>query len=152
MNTTTYPNRYDNGVAASASTAQDVLALIGRVLVAYLFIPSGWGKLLGFAGTVGYIQSKGIPLPEVCAAIAVAAELGLGLLILVGFQTRWAALAQAVFVLVITPIFHNFWAAPEAQHMMQKLNFDKNMAIAGGLLALAAWGAGRLSIDGRRAV
>ena len=99
---------------------------------------------------MGNLQCKGVPLPEVCAAIAVAAELGLGLLILVGFQTRWAALLQGIFVLVITPIFHNFWAAPEAQQMMQKMNFNKNLAIAGGLLALAAWGAGRLSVDGRR--
>lgn len=129
------------------NTAHDAMALIGRLLVAYMFVPSGFSKLLGFAGTAGYIASKGVPFPEICAAIAVAAELGLGLAILVGFQTRWSALGLAIFVAVITPIFHNYWAVPEAQVMMQKLNFEKNLVIVGGLLAYAAFGAGRFSID-----
>ena len=55
------------------SGAQDALVLIGRILLAWLFVPAGWGKIAGFAGTVGYIASKGVPLPEVCAAIAIAA-------------------------------------------------------------------------------
>jgi putative oxidoreductase len=133
---------------STATSARDVMSLIGRVMVAYLFIPSGWSKLVGFAGTVGYISSKGIPLPEVAAAIAVAAELGLGILLLLGWKTRWVALALAAFTIAITPIFHNYWALPEAQQMMQKLNFTKNLAIAGGLLAFVAFGAGRLSLDG----
>ena len=131
------------------NTAHDVMALIGRVLIAYMFVPAGFGKLMGFAGTAGYIASQGVPLPEVCAAIAVAAELGLALLLLFGWQVRWAALGLAIFVAVITPIFHNFWAVPAAELAAQKLNFDKNMAIIGGLLAYAAFGAGRLSLDGR---
>ncbi|MEJ8835716.1 DoxX family protein [Ramlibacter sp. AN1133] len=130
--------------------AQNALALVGRALIALLFVPSGWGKIAGFSGLVGYISSKGVPLPEVCAAIAIATELGLGLLLLVGFKTRWVALLMAIFVLVITPIFHNYWAVPEAQLMAQKMNFFKNMAIAGGLLAFAAFGGGMFSVDGRR--
>lgn len=137
-----------NGLAPTA--AQNAFALIGRILIAMLFVPSGFGKIAGFAGTVGYIAAKGIPLPEVCAAIAIAAELGLGLAVLFGFQTRWAALLLAVFTAVITPIFHNYWAVPEAQVMMQKMNFFKNYAITGGLLAFAAFGGGAFSIDGRR--
>jgi putative oxidoreductase len=129
----------------------DGLALLGRLLFAYVFVPSGWGKLMGFSGTVGYIASKGVPLPEVCAAIAVAAELGLGLMLLFGVKTRWAALGMAIFVAVITPLFHNYWAVPEAQMMMQKLNFTKNLGIIGGLLAFATFGAGRFSFDGRGA-
>jgi len=138
------------GTDSTFASFHDGLALIGRVLLAYLFIPAGWGKLVGFSGVAGYIASKGVPLPEVAAAIAIAAELGLGLLLLVGWQARRAALGLAVFVAVITPIFHPFWSAPEAQHMMQKLNFDKNLAILGGLLALAAFGAGRFSLDAMR--
>lgn len=130
--------------------AQNALTLLGRVLIAVLFVPSGFGKLMGFAGTVGYIQSKGVPLAEVCAAIAVFAELGLGLALLLGFRARWAALGLAIFVAVITPLFHNYWGAPEAMVAMQKLNFFKNYAIAGGLLAFAAFGAGNWSLDGRR--
>jgi putative oxidoreductase len=90
-------------------------------------------------------------LPEVAAAAAIAVELGLGLLLLFGWAARWAALGLAVFVFVITPIFHNYWAVPAAQQMAQHINFDKNLAIAGGLLVVFAFGPGRWSIDARRA-
>ena len=96
----------------SLSPAQNAFALIGRVLIAMLFIPSGWGKIAGFSGLVGYIASKGVPLPEVCAAIAIAAELGLGILLLVGFQTRWVALLMAIFVAVITPVSYTHLTLP----------------------------------------
>jgi putative oxidoreductase len=133
----------------SAST-QNTLALIGRALIALLFIPAGFSKIAGFAGTAGYIASKGIPLPEVCAAIAIGVELGLGLLILVGLQARWAALGLAIFTFVITFIFHNFWAMEAAQKMMQQQAFFKNLAVVGGLLLITAFGAGGLSIDAKR--
>lgn len=134
-----------------STSSQNAFALVGRVLLALLFIPAGWGKIAGFAGVAGFIASKGIPMPEVAAALAIAAELGLGLLLLVGWQARWAALGLAVFVAVITPIFHNFWAMPEAQKMMQQQAFFKNVAVVGGLLVVTAFGAGRWSLDGRRA-
>ena len=145
-----------NSYAADPSTglaltpAQNALTLIGRVLIALLFVPAGWGKIAGFAGTAGYIASKGVPLPEVCAALAIAAELGLGLLLLVGFQARWAALGLGIFIVVISPIFHGYWAVPDAQKGMQQMNFFKNMAIAGGVFAFAAFGAGAWSLDGKR--
>ena len=132
------------------NSLQNPLSLIGRVLLALLFVPAGFGKIAGFAGTVGYVAAKGVPLPEVCAAIAIAVELGLGLLLLVGFQTRWAALGIALFTLVITFIFHNFWAVPAAQVMMQQMSFYKNMAIVGGLFGFAAFGGGGWSADARR--
>jgi putative oxidoreductase len=131
------------------NSLQNPFALIGRILIALLFVPAGFGKIAGFAGTVGYIASTGVPLPEVAAAIAILVELGLGLLLLLGFQTRWAALGMALFTLVITFIFHNYWAVPPEQVMMQKLNFFKNLAIVGGLLGIAAWGAGAWSVDGK---
>ncbi len=127
--------------------AQDTLALIGRILVAYLFIPAGFGKLMGFGGTVGYITSAGLPLPEVAAAIAIIIELGLGIALLLGFKTRWTAIVMAIFTVAAALFFHKYWSAPDAMKMMQQINFNKNMAIAGGLLALAAFGAGRFSID-----
>jgi putative oxidoreductase len=133
----------------SAST-KNALSFVGRALIALLFIPAGWGKLMGFSGVVGYIASKGVPMPEVCAALAIAAELGLGLMLLVGWQARWAALGLALFVAVITPIFHNFWAVPEAQQMMQQQSFFKNLAAMGGLLVLAAFGPGGWSLDAKR--
>jgi putative oxidoreductase len=130
---------------------QNPLALLGRALIALLFIPGGLTKITGFAGTVGYIASKGVPLPEVCATIAIVVELGLGLALLLGWQTRWAALIIAGFTVVITFIFHAFWAVPAEQAMMQQLMFFKNIAVVGGLLGFAAFGAGGWSVDARRA-
>lgn len=132
------------------ASLQNPLSLIGRVLLALLFVPSGFSKIGGFAGTVGYIASKGVPLPELAAAAAIGVELGLGVLLLVGFQTRWAALGIAFFTVVITFIFHDFWAVPAEQVMMQQINFFKNMAVIGGLLTVMAWGAGAWSLDGKR--
>ncbi|WP_268810532.1 DoxX family protein [Variovorax sp. Root434] len=131
----------------TTNSAQDTLALIGRILIAYLFIPAGIGKLMGFGGTVGYITSAGLPLPEVAAAIAILVELGLGIALLLGFKTRWTAIAMAAFTVAAALFFHKYWSAPDAMKMMQQINFNKNIAIAGGLLAIAAWGAGRFSID-----
>ena len=129
---------------------QNPLALIGRLLLAYFFIPAGIGKIGGFAGTVGYIASKGLPLPEVGAVLAIIVEVGVGLMLLLGFKTRWAALILMVFTLAASVFFHNYWALPEAQAAMQKLMFNKNLGVAGGLLAFAAFGAGAFSLDGRR--
>lgn len=131
----------------TSNAAQGTLALVGRILIAYLFIPAGIGKLMGFSGTVGYITSVGLPLPEVGAAIAVLVELVLGIALLVGFKTRWTAILMAVFTVATALFFHKYWSAPDAMKMMQQINFNKNIAIAGGLLALAAFGPGRFSID-----
>lgn len=133
----------------TTTSMPDVVALIGRLLLAYVFVPAGFSKIAGFAGTVGYITSKGLPLPEVAAVIAIVIELGFGLALLVGFKTRFAALGLAVFTLVAAIFFHNYWAVPEAQQMVQTLMFNKNLGIVGGLLAFVAFGAGRLSIDKR---
>ncbi|RZJ15972.1 MAG: DoxX family protein, partial [Haliea sp.] len=84
------------------NSLQNPLALLGRIFLAMLFVPAGFNKIGGFDSTVGYIASKGVPLPGVAAAIAIVVELGLGLLLLVGFQTRWAALGIAFFTVVIT--------------------------------------------------
>jgi putative oxidoreductase len=127
----------------------DLAALAARLAFAVLFVPAGWSKIGGFAGTAGFIASKGLPLPELGAAIAVAAELGLGLLLLAGLGTRWAALGLALFVAVLTPIFHGFWGVPPEQVAMHQQAFFKNLALVGGLLALAAAGAGRYSLDAR---
>lgn len=132
------------------ASLQNPLALVGRILLALLFIPAGWMKITGFEGTVGYIASVGLPMPQVAAAIALVVELGGGLALLFGFGTRIAALALALFTLVASFAFHNYWAMPADAVMMQQLMFFKNMAIAGGLLVLAAFGAGSLSIDGRK--
>jgi putative oxidoreductase len=126
---------------------KDITALVGRALLASLFIWSGWGKLNGFSGAAGYIASKGIPMPQVLAALAIAMELGGGILLLIGLKARWIALAFVGFLIIITPIFHNFWDVPDAQVRMQQINFMKNVAILGGMLMIAAFGPGRVSAD-----
>jgi putative oxidoreductase len=134
---------------STTSSTQDVFALVGRILIAVLFIPAGVGKLMGFAVTAGYIASVGLPLPEVGAVLAIVIELGLGLMLLAGYKTRPVALGLAVFTVVAGILFHNFWAMPVDQVFVNKLMFLKNLSIAGGLLAFAAFGAGRLSVDGQ---
>lgn len=141
------PSYASTGV--TTTSLQDVIALVGRILIAYLFIPAGFGKLMGFAGTVGYITSAGLPLPQVAAAVAIIVELGLGIALLLGFKTRITAIVLAVFTIATALFFHKYWSAPDAMKMMQMINFNKNIAIAGGLLAFAAFGPGRLSIDKR---
>lgn len=132
------------------STLQNPLALIGRILLAVLFVPAGFGKIAGFSGTVGYAASMGMPLPTVGVAAALAIELLGGLALLVGLGTRWVALALAVFTMVASFFFHAYWSLPAEQQMMQQLMFFKNVAITGGLLAFVAFGAGAFSLDGRR--
>ena len=134
------------------STAfQNPLNLAARLLMVALFLPAGIGKLTGFAGTVGYISSAGLPLPTVAAAIALIVEIVGSLALLAGFGTRIAAVVLAAFTLVASFFFHNYWGVPADQAFMQQLMFFKNMAVVGGLLAIAANGAGAWSLDSRRA-
>jgi len=138
-----------SSTGVSTTSTADVIALVGRILAAYLFIPAGIGKLMGFAGTVGYINSVGLPLPEVGAVLAIVVELGFGIALLFGFKTRITSIVLAVFTIATALFFHKYWSAPDAMKMMQQINFNKNIAIAGGLLAFAAFGPGRLSVDKR---
>jgi putative oxidoreductase len=126
---------------------KDWAALLGRVLLAGMFVISGYGKIPGFEGTTGYIAGEGLPMPQVLAAIAIAIEFGGGLAILLGWKTRWAALALVVFLVVITPIFHAYWASPPAEAMGQQINFMKNVSILGGMLLLFGFGPGGYSLD-----
>lgn len=129
---------------------QNPLSLVGRLLLAMLFLPAGIAKIGGYAGTVGYIASKGLPLPEVGALVAIVVEVGGALALIAGFGTRFAALGLALFTLAASVVFHNYWALPADQQMVQQLMFFKNIAVVGGLLTLAAWGAGAWSLDARR--
>ncbi len=134
----------------TSTTAQNALNLAGRVLLAALFLPAGISKLTGFEGTVGYIASVGLPLPAVGAVLALLVEIVGSLALIAGFGTRIAALVLALFTLVASFFFHAFWAVPADQAFMVQLLFFKNVAVVGGLLALAANGAGGWSLDARR--
>lgn len=128
-----------------SATASSAVALVGRVLLSSLFILAGYAKLTGLAGTAGWFGSIGLPLPTLTAVAVGLLELFGGLAILVGFQTRLAAVALAIFTLAATLIAHL-----DFSDQMQVLLFQKNISITGGLLILAALGAGALSIDNRR--
>ena len=121
--------------------------LIGRLLIAAIFVKSGLGKITGFEGTVGYIASKGLPLPQVAAIMAIIVELGGGILLIIGWKTRWAAAAMMLFTIVAAVIFHNFWGVPEAQAQNQMIHFMKNISMAGGLLYVVVFGSGALAVD-----
>lgn len=132
------------------TSTQNALALLGRTLLALMFVIAGYTKLGGFDGTVGYVASKGLPLPQLVAALTIALEIGAGLALIAGFYARWAALALAVFTFAAAFLFHNFWAVAPEQQMTQYLMFMKNISISGGLLAITAFGAGAWSWDERR--
>lgn len=133
------------------NTLQNPLALVGRLLLAALFLPAGIGKITGFAGTVGYIASAGLPLPTVGALVAIVVEVVGSAALIAGYGTRLAAFVLALFTLVASFFFHAYWAVPADQQFVTQLLFFKNIAVVGGLLTLSAWGAGAWSLDARKA-
>lgn len=126
------------------------LVVAGRVLLALMFVLSGFGKLTGIEGTAGYIASAGLPMATALAVIVGLLEFFGGLALMVGFHARWAALALGVFAILASLLFHNFWAMPADKAFMQQLMFMKNLSVAGGMFVVAALGAGPASFDARR--
>ncbi len=119
-----------------------VISLVARLLMAFIFIMASIGKIGGYAGTQGYMQAMGVP--GVLLPLVILTELGGGLLIAIGWQTRWAAWVLAGFTLLSGIIFHHNFA-----DQMQMINFMKNLAMTGGLMLLAVHGPGSLSLDRR---
>ena len=128
----------------------NALNLIGRLLIAALFLPAGLAKLAGFDGTVGYIESVGLPLPAVAATVALAVEILGSVALILGFQTRVTASVLAVFTMVASIFFHAFWAAAPEQAFVQQLLFFKNIGVIGGLLVLVSSGAGAWSLEAKK--
>lgn len=123
------------------NAANDYATLLGRIFLSVLFVLAGINKAMGAAGTIAFIESKGLPLPQIVYAATVALELGGGLLLLIGYQARLVALAFAIFCVLAAVIFHPSLSDP---------SFLKNFAVAGGMLYIFAHGAGRYSLDARR--
>lgn len=130
--------------------AENTLNLIGRLLVVALFLPAGLAKLTGFAGTVGYFGSLGIPAPTLAVVVTIVVEVLGSIALLVGFQTRIVALVMAIFTLAASVAGHAYWAAPADQAFVAQLLFFKNIAVMGGLLVLASAGAGAFSLDAKQ--
>ena len=126
------------------------VALIARILLALMFVLAGLSKFGNLSGTAGYIGSKGLPLPMLLAIATAVLEVVGGLAIVVGYRARISGLVLALFTLLASLLFHDFWSLPADQQMVQQLMFMKNVSVAGGLLLLAAFGAGGLSLDARR--
>jgi len=119
-----------------------LISIAARLLMAQIFILSGWQKLTGFSGTEGYFSSLGIPLAGVVTPLVILIELGGGLALLFGFKTRWVAAVIALFSVGAALIAHTNFA-----DQGQVINFMKNLSIAGGLLMFVKYGAGAASID-----
>ncbi|WP_433899708.1 DoxX family protein [Pseudomonas sp. PSE1(2024)] len=134
---TAHQNRSD---AKQASAA-----LIGRVLLSVIFILSGFSKLAAPAMMIGYIGSVGLPLPHVALALAIIVEIGGGLALIAGYRPRTVAAVLALFSVFTALAFHSALADQN-----QFIHFFKNIAMAGGLLQVVAFGAGRFSLDARR--
>jgi len=126
-------------------TSANVAAVLGRVFISAIFILSGLSKLTAMSGTIGYIEAAGLPLAPVAFAIAVVVEVVGGIALIAGFKTRWVAGALALFSVVTAFAFHG-----NLGDQNQFIHFFKNIAMAGGLLQLVAFGGGALSLDGRK--
>ena len=141
MNTST---AYSPSYTAAYNPA---MMLVARVLLALLFAYFGYLKLSNFGGSVGYFTKWQFPMPQVAAALAVLFEFGGGLLLIIGWKTRWVAIALVVYTIIATAVAHRFWTYEAAQAFNQTSHFFKNVSIIGGLLLLAAVGPGRHSVD-----
>jgi putative oxidoreductase len=143
--TTQYPATNPARDLADGGVALALVPLAGRILISAIFLLSGISKITAPAAMIGYISSAGLPLPQVALAIAIAVEVAGSIALIVGFHTRLTAAILAVFTVVTALAFHN-----NLGDQSQFINFFKNIAMAGGLLQVVAFGAGRFSLDARR--
>ena len=140
-----YPKEED----AMNQSRQDKLQLLGRLLFGVLFIVAGVRKSMAFAGSAAYMAKNGVPMAEELLVLTLILEIGGGLLLVLGWHTRLIAAVLALFVVVVTPIFHGFWTFEPALMANQLNHFIKNCAVVGGLLYVWAHGAGGISMDAR---
>jgi putative oxidoreductase len=124
-----------------------MLTLVGRCLIAALFLVAGTRKVMMFAGSVAYFTKLGFPAAEAMTVLAIVVEIGGALMLILGWKARWAALLLALFTLIATFMAHRFWEFDAAQFNNQLNHFLKNFAIVGGLAFVAAFGPGRASVD-----
>jgi putative oxidoreductase len=137
-----------NAISANPNIT-NAAALVGRILIAIIFIKSGWGKIGGWDGTAGYMAAKGLPMVPLLLAATIALELGGGLMLAIGWKVRWAALLFFLWLIPTTLIFHAFWGIDAAQVQNQMNHFLKNVAIMGAMLVVFAFGPGAYSVDKR---
>ena len=130
---------------------QNFAALGGRLLLAAIFVISGLNKLSDFSGTAAFMSGAGLPAAGFLLVLTILIEVVGGLMIVLGWHTRQLALILFLFMIPVTAVFHNPWAAADpAQAQQQMIHFLKNLAIMGGLLHLSAFGPGHFSIEARK--
>jgi putative oxidoreductase len=133
-----------------SDTSTSIVPLAGRLLISTIFIFSGLGKLGAHAAMAGIAASKGLPAADLAIWLAAAVEILGGLSILRGFHVRIGAWLLFLFLIPTSVVFHNFWAMQGIEKMDNQAHFFKNVAIMGGLLFVATFGAGAYSIDAAR--
>jgi|HubBroStandDraft_6_1064221.scaffolds.fasta_scaffold1324291_1 putative oxidoreductase len=131
-----------------AAYGHDAIVLVARVLIAYVFLQSGFSKLLDIHQFATELAHKHVPFHDVLGVVAPSVEFVGALAVLLGFQTRYAAGLMILFVIAATAVGHRFWDFTGDEHARQVIHFNKNLCMAGGLLLLVAVGGGRFSIDG----
>ncbi|HXG33394.1 MAG TPA: DoxX family protein [Bryobacteraceae bacterium] len=124
--------------------------LVGRLLLAQIFLASGLNKIGAWEQTAGYMASKGMPLVPLFLIAAIVFEVGGGLSVALGYKARLGAAALIVFLIPVSLIFHNFWTYEGMERQVQMIMFMKNLAIMGGLAVVVGHGAGPLSLDSRQ--
>jgi putative oxidoreductase len=121
---------------------KDIALLVGRIFVIFIFMKAGFDKISNYSNTLAYMKSFKVPLSDIALIISIIIEIGCSFLILLGYKTRYAAMGLVIFLVIVTPIFHNIFRNPE-----QMIHFLKNIAIIGGLLQIAATGGGKYSLE-----
>lgn len=121
--------------------------VVGRVFLSAIFLMSGISKIGGFSNTLGYMKSMGVPLTEAALVLTIVIEVGAAAMIIVGYKARWGAAALFLWMIPVNFYMHAFWAAPEAQQMVQQIMFMKNLAMMGAMLIVVGLGSGPLSLD-----
>jgi putative oxidoreductase len=129
------------------STINQFGPLVGRILIGMIFLLSGLSKISTFAGTAGWMTSKGVPMAEVLLAITMVIEIGASVMIISGFKARLGAAALFLWMIPVTFVFHNFWSMPAAEQQIQMIMFMKNLGLMGGMLYIMAFGSGPMSLD-----
>jgi putative oxidoreductase len=150
MSVSTAPAAETSFVDRCAASCHDVIALVGRLAMSWIFLSSGFGKLTNVAGFSAGLAKDGVPMPTFMGWLGAIVEFGGGLLILLGLKIRYAAILMILFVLVATLLRHRYWEFTGDLLIPQRTNFWKNATIIGGLLFMFLAGAGRYSVDGFR--
>jgi len=134
-----------------SNSSGSIVPLLGRILLSSVFILSGIAKITSFSMEEGYAVARHLPLPAVAITIALIIEIAGGLSILLGLFARFTSWILFLYLIPTTFLFHNFWAMQGMDRYDNTIHFEKNLAIMGGLLLLASFGAGACSIDSSRA-